>query len=157
MPIHPMARRRNRRSSASLAVVTAVVLLGACTSASSPPTSDKPVTGSTSEQPSAVSTTAGSSLAATSAPPALVTTVTIRNRSFGAPEITVAVGKVTFINADTLPHTVTEGQDGVAAPNARINKVVGVGESIEVTFPDPGDYQITCLFHSEMHLLVHAH
>jgi plastocyanin len=38
-----------------------------------------------------------------------------------------------------------------------VNEVVGVGDSVEVTFADVGDYQITCLFHAEMHLLVHAH
>ncbi len=45
-----------------------------------------------------------------------ITKVTVRNRSFGTPEITVAVGKVTFVNADSVPHTVTEGENGVAAP-----------------------------------------
>jgi plastocyanin len=157
MPVNATAPRRNRTETSLLAAMSLGVLLGACTGGSSPSASHQQVTGSASEQPSVASTVAGPSLAPPSAAPADVTTVTIRDRSFGVPEITVAVGKVTFINADTVPHTVTEGHDGVAAPNARFDMVVGVGESIQVTFAQPGDYRITCLFHSEMHLLAHAH
>ena len=138
-------------------VASLVLLLGACAVQSSPSTSHHPLAGSASAQPSMVTPSAGPSLASASLPPVDVSTVTIRNLSYGPPEITVAVGTVTFINADTVPHTVTEGQDGVAAPTARFDMEVGVGQSIQVTFPEPGDYQITCLFHSEMHLLVHAH
>jgi plastocyanin len=156
MPVNATAPRRNRTETCLVAAMSLAILLGACTGGSSPSASHQQVIGSQSEQPSVASTVGGPSLAAPSAP-AGVTTVTIRDRSFGAPEITVAVGKVTFINADTVPHTVTEGQDGVAAPNARFDMVVGVGESIQVTFAQPGDYRITCLFHSEMHLLAHAH
>ncbi len=155
--MYTTAQRRNRRRTAQVAVVSLAILLGGCAVESSPSLSHIPVTGSEGEQPSMATRTAGPSLGATSARPGDVTTVTIRNLSFGAPEITVALGKVTFINADTVPHTVTEGQDGVAAPNARFDLVVGAGESIQVTFVEPGDYRITCLFHSEMHLLVHAH
>ena len=147
----------DRRRTAQVAVVSVVILLAGCSAASSPIASQPHVSASQSQQPTAASPTTLPSAAATSVPPAAVTTVTIRDRSFGAPEINVAVGTVTFVNADTLPHTVTEGQNGAAAPNARFNEVVGVGESVEVTFADPGDYQITCLFHAEMHLLVHAH
>jgi plastocyanin len=154
--VYATAHSRNRQGTAKVAVVSLAILLGACSVENSQSASHHPVASSESGGPSLATTAAGPSLAATSVPPVEVTTVTIRNRSFGAPEITVALGKVTFINADTVPHTVTEGQDGVAAPNARFDMVVGVGGSILVTFVEPGDYRITCLFHSEMHLLVHA-
>jgi len=154
--MYPTARRNPTRTHL-VAVVSLAILLGACAAQNSPSASRQQVTDSQSEQPSIAASVAGPSLATPSVPPADVTTVTIRDRSFGAPEITVAAGEVTFVNADTVPHTVTEGHNGVAAPNARFNMVVAAGESIQVTFVEPGDYQITCLFHSEMHLLVHAH
>ncbi len=154
---HATARRRKGRGTAEAVVVGLAIVLGACASESSQSAPQHLVIGSESERPSGATTAAGPSTGATSVAPLDVTTVTIRNRSFGAPEITVALGRVTFINADTDPHTVTEGQDGAPAPNARFDMVVGVGESIQVTFVEPGDYRITCLFHAEMHLLVHAH
>ena len=134
-----------------LAVVGLAIVLVACSAQTSPSEAIPTPSPSETLQPSTAAATAEPSRAAD------VTTVTIRDRSFGAPEITVAVGKVTFVNADSLPHTVTEGQNGATAPNARVNEVVGVGDSVEVTFADVGDYQITCLFHAEMHLVVHAH
>ena len=155
-PGYSTDHRATRRGATHVVLASLAILLGACAVQSSQSASHHPVAGSASEQPSLATTPAGPSLGSASPPPADVTTVTIRDLSFGPPEITVARGKVTFINADTVPHTVTEGQDGVAAPNARFDMVVGPGESIQVTFAQAGDYQITCLFHSEMHLLVHA-
>ena len=140
-----------------LAAMSLAIALVACSAQTSPSEPIPTPSPSETQQASTVPATAEPSRPASSQAPADVTTVTIRDRSFGAPVITVAVGKVTFVNADELPHTVTEGQNGAAAPNARVNEVVGVGDSVEVTFADVGDYQITCLFHSEMHLLVHAH
>lgn len=149
--------RQNRRRTVQVAAASLALLLVACSAQGSPSESLQVVNGSETQEPSTATATAGPSVASSAVPPADVTTVTISGRSFGAPEITVAVGKVTFINADTVPHTVTEGQDGVSAPSARFDEVVAVGAAIDVTFPEPGVYQITCLFHSEMHLLVHAH
>lgn len=149
---------RERRRTVPTAVVSLAVLLAACNAGSSESASPVQATGSESASPtSAPATPAEPSQVATPSLAIDVTTVSIRDRSFGTPEITVAVGDVTFINDDTLPHTVTEGEDGEAAPNARFDVLVDVGESAQVTFPEPGDYLITCLFHSEMHLLVHAH
>ncbi|MDP9468817.1 MAG: cupredoxin domain-containing protein [Chloroflexota bacterium] len=91
------------------------------------------------------------------APSGDVTAVVIRENSFGPPEITVAVGVVTFVNGDDEVHTVTEGEDGAAAPNGRFDIFIDIGETAAVEFADPGDYLITCQFHGEMRLLVHAH
>lgn len=82
--------------------------------------------------------------------------VIIRSHSFGQPEISVAVGDVTFVNEDVDLHTVTEGERGAAAPNARFDEFLDVGDSVTITFAEPGDYQITCQFHAEMQLLVHV-
>jgi len=155
--MEPVTHRQYRERTVQLAVVALAGLLVACTAQSSPSEVVPTMNGSETQQLSTATPTAKPSEPAMSVPPIDVATVTIRDRSFGAPEITVAIGKVTFVNADTVPHTVSEGQNGALAPNPRVNEVVGVGESVEVTFADPGDYQITCLFHAEMHLLVHAH
>lgn len=135
------------------------LLLGACTSASSgSPLVTSPSAQSKSPSPTAAVSTAAvtSAPTGTPVPTAKVIAVTIRNRSFGPPEITVGVGKVTFANHDNVAHTVTEGENGNLAPNARFNVVVAPGKSVQVPFSQPGDYRITCLFHSEMHLVVHA-
>jgi plastocyanin len=136
------------------------LILGACTAASSgSPLMSTPGAQSESPTPTPAATTPAqtSPRHATPPPTAIGNTVTIRNRSFGPAEITVAVGKVTFVNADSVSHTVSEGENGNLAPNARFNVVVAPGRSVLITFGQPGDYRITCLFHSEMHLLVRVH
>jgi plastocyanin len=157
MPANARRRRKSMRLTVGLGMM---IVLGACSAGSSAsPLVTRPSTQSEGARPTAAATTpvATSAPSGTPAPTANVTTVTIRNRSFGPPEITVAVGKVTFVNRDSVAHTVSEGENGNLAPNARFNVVVAPGAFVEVTFGQPGDYRITCLFHSEMHLLVHAH
>lgn len=140
-----------------LAVVAFGIPLGACSAGGSPSASPQPGISSGTSSPPGTPTPNGPSESSATSPSADVTTVTIRDLSFGTPEITVAVGAVTFVNEDDVEHTVTEGEDGAAAPNGRFDVFVDAGESAEVTFGDAGDYVITCQFHPEMHLLVHAH
>jgi plastocyanin len=83
-------------------------------------------------------------------------TVRIRDNSYGEPHMTVEVGDVLFVNEDDVPHTVTEGQDGVAKVDARVNVAIQPGMSAVVTFAERGAYLITCVFHPEMSLLVHV-
>jgi plastocyanin len=82
-------------------------------------------------------------------------TVTIASFSFGDP-VTITAGQaVAFINQDGVAHTITEGTDGTAASDACVDKSVGAGGTVIVTFNQPGDYQITCKFHSTMQTVVH--
>ena len=37
-----------------------------------------------------------------------------------------------------------------------MNEDIRVGETVEVSFPEPGDYNVTCLFHSPMNMVVHV-
>lgn len=77
--------------------------------------------------------------------------------AFEPGEITVNAGDtVTFINHDTAAHTVTEGTNGNAADDARFDEQVAGGESVEVTFDEAGDYDVTCLFHADMNMVVHV-
>lgn len=81
-------------------------------------------------------------------------TVTISGSSFGD-DITVAAGTtVTFVNGDSLGHTVTEGSDGQIADDARFDEDVPAGESVPITFDEPGTYQVTCEIHSNMNMTV---
>lgn len=112
-------------------------------------------------EPGASASAAASAVASTSAqaqPSAAAsgtaTTVVIAKLAFG-PNLTVAAGtSVTWTNNDTVPHTATEGLNGVAAPNARFNLQLPVGASESYTFADPGTYQVTCTIHAQMNMTV---
>lgn len=76
---------------------------------------------------------------------------------FDPTELSVSVGDtVRFINGDSAPHTVTEGTNGNAADGARFDEQVAAGEWVEVTFDEAGDYDVTCLFHGTMNMVVHV-
>jgi plastocyanin len=84
-------------------------------------------------------------------------TVNLTGFAFDPAEITVSVGDtVTFVNEDSAPHTVTEGTDGNAADGARFDEQLSAGDSVEITFDEAGDVNITCLFHSQMNMVVHV-
>lgn len=82
------------------------------------------------------------------------TTVDIANLKFG-PDVTVAAGTtVTWKNGDTVPHTATEGSNGVKAPNARFDVQLPVGASGSYTFTAAGTYKVTCTLHPTMNMTV---
>lgn len=85
-------------------------------------------------------------------------TVTITGlSSFGTDEITVAAGEqLTVVNSSGVSHTFTEGQNGGEADNPRVNEQIAADASVAVEFPEPGDYNVTCLFHSSMNMVVHV-
>ena len=63
---------------------------------------------------------------------------------------------LSVINNSSAPHTFTEGENGGEADNARVTEDIKVGETVEVSFPEPGDYNVTCLFHPPMNMVVHV-
>ena len=141
----------------ALTLVTALALLAtACTAGSGGSLTPSPTASPAPAASTPAEATDPPSTAATDPPSVDVTVVTIRGRSFGPAEITVAIGEVTFTNADSLPHTVTEGENGAASAGARFDEVIDSDATIVITFAEPGDYHITCQFHPSMHLLVHA-
>ncbi len=153
--------RRSLTTGATLA--TLALVLAAC-GASSPD-----LFGSPSEEPSAPASVAESvaaSVAASVAEPLVRCGVTpdapsaaavdVADFSFGG-DITLDAGTAaTFTNQDGAGHTVTEGTDGESAEDACVNATIGGGQSVVVTFVDPGDYQITCRFHASMNMVVHV-
>ena len=75
----------------------------------------------------------------------------------GKTEITVKAGEpLTVSNVSSVPHTFTEGEDGQAADNPVVNETIQPGDEVQVTFPDAGDFHVTCTFHSAMNLEVHV-
>lgn len=85
------------------------------------------------------------------------TTVVISGSAFGVAEITAPVGDVTFVNEDGSTHIVAEGENGAEADDPRIEKatIAGNGEA-DIAFDAPGDYNITCLIHGSMNMVVHV-
>ena len=100
------------------------------------------------------SSAASPSTAASPAATGATATVTIANSNFG-PDITVAPGTaVTFDNADSLPHTATEGSNGLKASDALFDLQLPVGKADSYTFADAGTYQVTCTLHPQMNMTI---
>lgn len=78
-------------------------------------------------------------------------TVSLSGAAFSPSTLTISAGTtVTF--TDTSGHTVTEGSDGVADDDPIVDQAGGA--DIDVTFDEPGTYNITCKIHSSMNMTV---
>ncbi|HEX5038560.1 MAG TPA: plastocyanin/azurin family copper-binding protein [Candidatus Limnocylindria bacterium] len=78
-------------------------------------------------------------------------TVSMANTTFTPSSLTIQAGTtVTF--TDTSGHTVTEGTDGVAVDDPIVDQQGG--EDVDVTFDEPGTYNITCKVHPEMNMTI---
>jgi plastocyanin len=78
-------------------------------------------------------------------------TVSMANTTFTPSSLTIQAGTtVTF--TDTSGHTVTEGSDGVAVDDPIVAEQGG--SDVEVTFDEPGTYDITCKVHPEMNMTI---
>ncbi|HEU5456828.1 MAG TPA: plastocyanin/azurin family copper-binding protein [Nocardioides sp.] len=82
-------------------------------------------------------------------------TVTIAGNSFG-PDLTITAGSsVTFVNNDSVGHTVTHGTDGTPEANAAFDVAVADGETTEaIAFDTPGTYNVTCKIHPNMNMVI---
>jgi plastocyanin len=79
-------------------------------------------------------------------------TVSLSGAQFSPGTLTIAAGTtVTF--TDGAGHTVTEGTDGTAVDDPIVDQEWG-GEPIEVTFDEPGTYNITCRIHPSMNMTI---
>jgi plastocyanin len=82
------------------------------------------------------------------------TLVAIANLSFG-PNLSVAAGTtVAFENKDAVPHTATQGSNGVKAPDALFDLQLAAGASESYTFADAGSYKVTCTLHPQMNMTI---
>ncbi|MGH2416998.1 MAG: cupredoxin domain-containing protein [Candidatus Limnocylindria bacterium] len=81
--------------------------------------------------------------------------VRIDNSNFDPAELTIAVGtEVTWVNADTFGHTVTEGTDGQAVDDPVVDEEIDQGGAVSVVFDEPGTYEITCRIHPSMNMTI---
>ena len=133
--------------------VIAMLALAACSPSASASSPAESAAASLAEAP------AESAAASVAASPSEVavggdTTVTISGNSFGG-DITIAAGStVTWVNNDSVGHTVTNGENGSAAADALFDEPVADGGTFEFTFGTPGVYQVTCRIHSSMNMTV---
>ena len=144
---------RHRRLALGAGLTSLLLVAAACATAA--PTS-APASEAASVSAAASESMAASESAAESA--AGMATVTITgSSSFGVDEITVPAGEtLTVVNDSSASHTFTEGENGAAAADARVDEQIAAGASTEIEFPDPGDYNVTCLFHPSMNMVVHV-
>jgi plastocyanin len=78
-------------------------------------------------------------------------TVSLASFAFSPSELTIPAGTtVTF--TDTANHTVTEGTDGEAVDDPIVDEEGG--SDIDVTFDEPGTYNITCKIHPDMNMTI---
>jgi plastocyanin len=141
MTDHSPRSLRPRTTVAALACL--VLVLAACSSSGSP-----------SEAPGSQ---AAGSQAAASETPAGGTTVTLSGLAFSVAEITIPVGSLTFVNADSVTHVLAEGENGVEVASPRVQKVsINGGSQGDLVFTVAGDYHITCTVHHQMNMDVHV-
>jgi plastocyanin len=141
------------------ALAALVLLLAACAdgTASPEPASEEPPASVAASEPAPPSEEAEPSVAAEPSEAADDDefTVTLNGFAFSTGELTVPAGtEVTFENEDSAAHTVTEGTDGRPAADPIINAQLGPGGTTAFTFDEPGEYEITCLFHPNMNMTV---
>jgi plastocyanin len=75
--------------------------------------------------------------------------------SDGAPALTIPVGtKVTWSNRDLIEHTATEYLDGFPKPDARFDLTLEPEASASYTFDEVGTYEVGCVPHPAMQMLV---
>ena len=119
----------------SLAVLTLVLLLAACSSSTA------------SSAPAA----AGGGASDDGGSGGGGETVSLAGFAFSPSELTIPAGTtVTF--TDTANHTVTEGTDGEAVDDPIVDEQGG--SDIDVTFDEPGTYNITCKIHPDMNMTI---
>jgi plastocyanin len=151
-----IVRPNHTRLTVLLAALAALVLvLAACTGDSG--SSSAASASALASTPASTEPSAAESTGASDDGSAGGTTVTLTGFAFDTDEITISAGDtVTFVNEDSAAHTVTEGENGDAADGARFDEQIAGGESTDVTFDEAGDYNVTCLFHGNMNMVVHV-
>jgi plastocyanin len=107
-----------------------------------------------SQAAESASAAASASIEASPAASGAIGMVMIANLSFG-PDLTIAPGTtVTFMNGDSVPHTATQGSNGIKAADALFDLQLPAGSSKSYTFTDAGVYKVTCTIHPQMNMTI---
>jgi plastocyanin len=73
----------------------------------------------------------------------------------GVPALTIPVGTtVTWTNVDLIDHTATEYLNGFTKPDARFDLELAPEASGSYTFDEAGTYEVGCVPHPAMQMLV---
>ena len=82
-------------------------------------------------------------------------TMVMSQFEFSETAVIVPAGAVlTFSNEDNVHHTVTHGVQGFPVDDPAFDEPVMDGDSVEITFEEPGRYDITCVPHPIMQMTV---
>ena len=74
-------------------------------------------------------------------------TITIDNFTFTPAQVTVAAGtKVTWMNRDDIPHTITDA----GTPRSFKSAPLDTGDSFSFVYSSPGTYHYFCSLHPHM-------
>ena len=126
-----------------------LLMAAACTSGTSSAS-----TSASASASAAASTSASASASAATGQEIVISTTT---NFGGVDEITIKAGEpLTVSNASGVPHTFTQGENGQAAANPVVNETIQPGDEVQATFPDKGDFHVTCTIHQVMNLEVHV-
>lgn len=140
----------NRPTRATASIAGLALLLVACGTGDASPADD-----GSSDPTGAASAPASDAPDASAAPGGEEATVTLVDFAFDTDALTIAAGTtVSFVNADSAPHTATEGTDGVATDDPIIDEELDANATATFTFDEPGTYEITCLFHPDMNMTI---
>jgi plastocyanin len=150
------------RSSSRLPIIVAVgvsVALAGCASSGGTPLASTSDAATHAGHPS--SAPASASAPADDTPPADATrledgaTISMAQFAFSEAAVIVPLGAtLTFVNEDNVGHTVTNGVQGFPVDHPAFNEPVAAGDSVEITFDEPGRYDITCEPHPIMQMTV---
>ncbi len=140
----------NRPTLATASIAGLALLLVACGTGDASPADD-----ASADPTTAASQPASDAPDASAAPGGEEATVTLEDFAFDTDALTIAAGTtVSFVNADSAAHTVTEGTEGVAAENPFLDAELAGSQNVSIGFDEPGAYELTCLFHPSMNMTI---
>lgn len=135
-------------------IVGLMLILAACGGTTASSSSAEP-SQAESATPSAAESAAVSEPAEPSEAAGESETVRLSQFAFDPEELTITAGtEVSFVNADSAAHTVTEGTDGTAVEDPIIDEELEQNGSTSLVFDEPGTYDITCRFHPSMQMTI---
>ncbi len=156
---HPTTIHR-RPMTVALCALLAAALAG-CGSTSSGETREPVRSASHDAHPTSPSSEVPSGSSDAAAPPADAVRmadgdeIVLAALAFSETAVVVPLGAtLTFVNDDSVGHTVTEGERGFSVDDPRFDEPLPIGASIEVTFDEAGRYDVTCKPHPVMNLTV---
>jgi plastocyanin len=141
---------KSRFSAVTIALLL-VCALAACSSPAASTAEPEPTQAAEESEPEATESAAAEESEAAAGEE----TVMIDGSQFDPSELTIATGtEVSFVNADSFAHTVTEGTDGTPVDDPIVDEEIAQNGTVSVVFDEPGTYEITCKIHPSMQMTI---